>query len=76
MNKELLDKATEFTKELLLLAEKHGVTEIGSCGCCGGVSVIFDRDIVTEFSISNTSGELEGCFTDTNWTDMTKVKIK
>lgn len=76
-NKVLIEKATAFTKELLLLAEKHGIASNSSCGCCGGISLDFNQfGIASEVDIRNGNGILEGCFTHDNWKNMTKVKLR
>jgi len=33
------EREREFFQRLLALTKQYGVTEIGSCGCCGGVRV-------------------------------------
>ena len=63
-NEKLVQKATEFTKELLLLVEKYNITGMYACGCCDGLTIDFkDLGCTGMFGVNTTNdGKVQGEF--------------
>lgn len=62
-NEKLVQKATEFTKELLLLAEKYNIEGMYACGCCDGLTIDFkDLGWTSMLRVETEGGKIQGEF--------------